>query len=224
MGQVNMSLSDETKACLMRIQERYHYSSISETVSRLAWQAEENLDRQQSDVFDAIKLQCSINNIVARFARAFKEDNVFSAEDLARCVQTNVFRVYGPDNKTLFSDIKFDERSVMIWSAKDNRLCMLDVCNETTVLDVINECGRSWAGSPDVTTLTLDDGRVRFEPILRNIDKNRFGESMPASTGLSFTAPVGFSIVRYASADSRECLDRIDYIWDDEHKAFMIRF
>lgn len=213
MGQVNMSLSDATKDRLAFLQEYYHYPSISETVSRLAWYAAEYIDRRE-EIFDHIKLQYRLEDIILVFRRAFRDNNVFSPDELARYVKDN-------------PDVELNDRTLMVWGTKNGKLSILTPVEGMTFLDVVRKHGRNWADSPDATALVLESaslGCANFEPILVNVEKNRFGESMPEYTGLSFMKAIGVSLVRYDDLFDNVRRNECDYIWDATNNTFMVKF
>lgn len=209
MGQVNLSLSDDTKQCLQELQGYLHCSGLSDTVTQLAWDAKRRMEAESAktksvmDAFTVMKLMALRDEMVHEFAVAFQYDYIYSEHEFQTLAKKGMISEHADQHAFIYGYMKNNAyRDAVI--LKTN----LPMCSR-------------WAdGEPDYwrvdDLLGISQTEIIIRPVFANTRVNKLGESMPPETGLSEITAIGFEIVQSGGG----C---IKCVWNRMKAAFDVK-
>ena len=181
MGQVNVSLSDDTKRKLVDLQKHYHCTSVSETVNRLVWDAD--IQRCSGDAshasessFNMMRMIVVMDQMKKEFCTAFRNDYLYSTHEFERMVQRGMITehadrhafIYGRPAGVAVSD------AILRFTKSPSEL----VCTG----------GNKWLGCLEVDCWRFDDmfklakDDIMIRPVLVSTPYNKLMESMPSDS------------------------------------------
>lgn len=223
MGQVNMSLADETKKCLADLQEYFHCASISETVTRLVWDAKKCIDDmnmqircadRSDDIFDIFELMVFAKNMMERFTTAFRNDYVYSSHEFEGLAKRGMISDHADRNAFIYGTVPG-----VYSDMTEQGPVMVIYKSDSSYKELVTRVDAKWTGTLDIDYWRVNDitgiqpNDIMISPVLVNTEKNKLMESMPQETGLSFMKAIGFQI-------SHRSGRQIIALWNPEHGRF----
>jgi hypothetical protein len=189
MGQVNMSLSDETKATLQELQKHYHCSTLSEVVTRLTWEKKDLLSNgYDMNVTDAAAVVVLAKEMLAdmekAYASAFENDGVYLADEFERAVSRGEMDAETEQCVVVFGPVGEGDKGLGVYRIPAKAL----------LSEAVTACPCDWRYKVGYWHIDTSIDSIIVRPLTQGRAKNRFGESMPPETGLTMLTMTGFSI------------------------------
>lgn len=190
MGQVNMSLSDETKATLQELQKHYHCSTLSEVVTRLTWEKKDLLSNGfDTDAIDAaavvVLAKEMLTDMEKAYASAFETDCVYLADEFERAVSRGEMDAETEQHTVVFGPAgEYGSKGLGVYRIPVN----------ASLSEAVTVCPGEWRYKVDYWHIDTSIDSFIVRPLTEGRAKNRFGESMPPETGLTMLTMTGFSV------------------------------
>jgi len=221
--QVNLSLTPDTKECLTSLQSKMHCTSLSDVITRLAWDEKHRYDSEEEqrqikfdrsdNFFSTLAFMFFAEYMIQKFTISFKAGYVYSLRE---------FKILY-DRGELTDDIIDKSFIYTLCSTKHlpaNSIVKCSDCmrNKNVVEDITNvdELSMNYWSADDICGIKRGD--IVINVVTSNCDgSNKIGEELPKDTKLCFRTAVGFEI-KHKSGKS------IVYIWNEILNQFDMSF
>lgn len=209
--QLNLSVSKETKDCLQKLGVHMHCSSLSEVITRLAWDAKhrEDIEMERSrpkpdksdTAFAILAVMAYIKTMTREFAYAFRNDYVYSLREYTKLFEQNELPKPAHDRAfiyTLDSTDKIPANAIL----RSNVYSFATPIANNDIQNISGNGHKDWTDDDwidywrieNIGGLRREDIRIRA--IFKGTDEpNKLGEKLPDSSGLTIARAIGFEVV-----------------------------